>query len=406
MQNAHDDRVGFRFPVLQQQRRQRGRHGEGGEQPAGDGVGIGFGHRAEDMSLDPAHGEQRDEAGDDDGGGEEDALVHLGRRVRDHREFAAEFRGAAGAVHGGGAAEPFRWRLRQSAEDIFHHDNGRIHDQAEIDRTDRKQIGGFTTQQHQPDREGEREGNGGGHDDGAAEIPQEDPLQQENERDSLQHVVQDGVRGQVDQVGAIVDPFQPHAGRQDPGLVDLVHQRFHPLNGRQAFRAAAHQDDALHDVVFIVLTGDAQTRQMIDADLRDIAHINRGAVVGGQQGITDLIHRMDQPQPSHHRRLGAEIHRLAADIDVGVVQRGEHRRDRQAVMFQLALIDRDLIGLGLSAPAIDVDDAGHRLEAAFQHPILDRLEIGDRVAGRPHDAVAQDFPDRTFRGDLRHDVIG
>ena len=47
-----------------------------------------------------------------------------------------------------------------------------------------------------------------------------------------------------------------------------------------------------------------------------------------------------RPTPRTTAACGAEVHRLAADIDVGVVQRGDHLRDRQAVMDQLVLVDR------------------------------------------------------------------
>ncbi len=71
-QLAHDEGVGLFQVVGQQHGRQGRRHREGGQQAAGDGVGIGARHRPEDVALDPGHGEQRHEAGDDDRGGEED----------------------------------------------------------------------------------------------------------------------------------------------------------------------------------------------------------------------------------------------------------------------------------------------------------------------------------------------
>ena len=79
----------------QQQRAQRRGHGEGGQQPTGDGVGVGFRHRPEDVTFDAAEGEQRHEGGDDDGCSEEDALAHLDGGIGDHRELAAQFRGVA-----------------------------------------------------------------------------------------------------------------------------------------------------------------------------------------------------------------------------------------------------------------------------------------------------------------------
>jgi hypothetical protein len=41
----------------------------------------------------------------------------------------------------------------EMAEDIFHHDHGGIHHQAEIDRADRQKVGGFAAQRHHDDGE-------------------------------------------------------------------------------------------------------------------------------------------------------------------------------------------------------------------------------------------------------------
>ena len=57
-------------------------------------------------------------------------------------------------------------------------------------------------------------------DDGAAQIAEEHPLQEEDQHDADDHVVQDGARGDVDQVLAVVDALDAHAGRQDTGRVD------------------------------------------------------------------------------------------------------------------------------------------------------------------------------------------
>ena len=50
--------------------------------------------------------------------------------------------------------------LRQPAEDRFHHDDGGIDDQAEIDRADRQQVGRFAAQHQDADGKEQRERNG------------------------------------------------------------------------------------------------------------------------------------------------------------------------------------------------------------------------------------------------------
>ena len=143
---------------------------------------------------------------------------------------------------------------------------------------------------------------------------------------------------------------------------------------------------------------------MADAHPCHIADHHRRAAIGAEDRVADVIHRVDQADAAHHRRLRPDIHRLAAHIDVGVVQRRQNLRHGQAEMRELALVDRHFVGFRL-APAIHVDHARHRAETALQHPVLDGLEIGDRVVRRPDDPVTQDLADRAFGRYLRRDPV-
>ncbi|MCY1171704.1 hypothetical protein D9M73_118250 [compost metagenome] len=76
--------------IGQQHRRQHRRDREGRDQAAGNGIGIGLCHRPEDMALDARQREQRQEARDDDRGGEEDTPTHLMARPQHRGEAAGE----------------------------------------------------------------------------------------------------------------------------------------------------------------------------------------------------------------------------------------------------------------------------------------------------------------------------
>ena len=88
-----------------------------------------------------------------------------------------------------------------------------------------------------------------GDDHGAAQIAEEHPLQEKDEHDARDHVVQHGAGRDVDQVAAVVDALNADARRQNAAVIDLVHFGLDPLDRRHAFGAAAHQHDALDDVV-------------------------------------------------------------------------------------------------------------------------------------------------------------
>ena len=100
-------------------------------------------------------------------------------------------------------------------EDVLDHKHGRIDDQAEIDRTHRKQICRLAAQHQHRDREEQRERDRRRDNQRAAKIAEKQPLHEEDQHDAEQHVVQHRARRNVDQVAAIVDALDPHARRQN-----------------------------------------------------------------------------------------------------------------------------------------------------------------------------------------------
>ncbi len=398
MQRAHHQRLGLLHVLGQYQRAQRRRDGERRDQAAGQRIRIGLRHRAEDVAFDAAQREQRDEARDDDAGGKEYRAVDVGRGVEDREPLA---------VQAGRRKRPDRFLGRfvavpaQPAEDALDHDDGGIDDQAEVDRSHRKQIGGLAAYDQDADGHEQRERDGHADDHGAAKVAEKRPLQEEDQPDADDHVVKHGRRRDVDQVLAVVDALDPHAGGQEIARVDPLDLGLHALNGRHALLAAAHQHDALDDIVVVVLAGDAEPRLVGDLDIGDVADDDRHAAGLRQHGVADFVERADQADAANHGDLGPDVDGAAADIDVAVVQRLQHLRQRDAVGDQLVDVDLELVGLGLAAPAGDVDDARHGAEAALQDPVLQGLEIEHAEVRRAGELVAVDFTDRADRGNLR-----
>ena len=231
-------------------------------------------------------------------------------------------------------------------------------------------------------------------------------MYEEDQQHAHDHVVQDGVGRNVDQCAAVVDPLDPDAWRQHAHAVDLVHLGQDAGQGGQRLRAAPHQDDALDDVVVVVLAGDAEPRLIAYRHRRHVGHQYRGAVARRQQRVADIVHRPDLADAAHDGRLRPDVDGVGTDIDIAVVQPVEHLLQGESVGQQAIEIDIDVVGLGLATPAGHVDHAGHRLQAALQDPILDRLEIGHRVARRSDHPVTIDFADRAGRRQCRLGAVG
>ena len=135
--------------------------------------------------------------------------------------------------------------------------------------------------------------------------------------------------------------------------------------------------------------------------VRDVLDQHRIAAGLRHHGVVEVVDRADQADAAHHGGLRADIDGVAADIDVGIADGLQHLRQRQPVGDQLVEIDLQLVGLGLAAPAGDVDHAGHGAEAALQHPVLQRLEVEHAVVRRALQPVAKDFADRAERRNAR-----
>ncbi len=77
--------------------------------------------------------------------------------------------------------------MREMAEDVFHHDHGAVDDDAEVDRADRQQVGGFAPQHRDHDREQQRHRNGGGDDQIAQRrLPRNSHWMKKDQRDAEQ----------------------------------------------------------------------------------------------------------------------------------------------------------------------------------------------------------------------------
>ena len=89
------------------------------------------------------------------------------------------------------------------ADDVFDHDHGTVDDHAEVQRAERKQVGGNVAQVEADGREEQREGDGESNDDCTTHVAEEEEKDDYDENDSFGQVVQHGMRGQMHQVAAI-----------------------------------------------------------------------------------------------------------------------------------------------------------------------------------------------------------
>ena len=87
---------------------------------------------------------------------------------------------------------------RQFTVNVFHHDDGAVDDDAEIDGSDRKQIGGHVVGMQDDEGKQKRQRNGQRDDDCGADADQEKDQHNQDQHHAAQQVVFDRIRGEID----------------------------------------------------------------------------------------------------------------------------------------------------------------------------------------------------------------
>src|SRR5581483_11423817 len=239
------DQEGLDFGELvrQQNRGHDRRHREGRDHGAEQRIGVGARHRPEDLALDALHGEQRQDRRDRDDHREEDGAVDLDRGGEHAVQLVAQ---------PAFAAELVARVMGQMAEDVLHHDDGAVDDDAEVDGADRQEIGGVAAQHRDNDGEKQRHRNGRGNDQRTAQVAEEYPLDEEDEHDAEQHVVQHRVHGHGDEIAAVVERVDLDARRQAAVAVDALDRLAHPRHHVHGALELLHQHDAEQDLALVV----------------------------------------------------------------------------------------------------------------------------------------------------------
>ncbi len=277
-------------------------------------------------------------------------------------------------------------------EDVLHHDDGGVDDDAEVDGAERDQVGGGMAADQAGEGAEQCERDVDGRHDRRAQVTEEEEEHDRDQRHPHEQVLEHRVRRELHQFAAVVVRDDVHAGRQDVVSADVVDAPVDAAEGRRRLAAVAHQHDALHDVGVVVVPDDPQAWRGANRDIGDVANPDGDAVGLVDDYVLDVVHVADEPDAAHRVRLLADLDALSADVLVAGLQRADHLRQRRTLTAQAVGVDVDVVLLGLSAEACDVDDARHLLELPLEDPVLDRLQLASRIA-LADDVVAEQLPD-------------
>ena len=186
------------FPraLAEQEAGQHRRHDHGEDQRAQQRERHRPRHGLEQPAFHALQGEDRQIGGDDDGDGVEDRPLDL-------------VRGLANPLMR--SVVPLSSRGAQMADDVLDHHHRAVHHHAEIQRAQRKQIGGNLLQVEANRGEQERKRNRQRDDERAAHVAEKQEENDDHQDDALGQVVQDRVGGEVHQVAAVDEGNDLHA---------------------------------------------------------------------------------------------------------------------------------------------------------------------------------------------------
>ena len=268
-----------------------------------------------------------------------------------------------------------------------------VDDDAEIDRSDRKQVGGFSPQHRDDDGQQQCYRDGRRYDYRAAQIAEEKPLDQEDQRDAEEHIMQHRTHRDGDEVAAVIERFDLHAARQAAVAVNLLDRRAHAGHDIHGPFELLHQDDAEDDVGLVVTSGDAEPRRVSDLHLGHVREQHRHARLLRHHDVANILKRPHDAEAAYVDRLLADRDGTTAHIGVAVRDRGHDLRQRQAVGHHLVEVDLGLEFLGFAAEHGDVGHAGHDPQLALDHPVLQRLQLDQIHVGRTFELISEDFAD-------------
>ena len=126
------------------------------------------------------------------------------------------------------------------------------------------------------------------------------------------------MRGQLDQIRPVIERFDVHAWWQDALSPDLFDPTMNALDGGQRIAPIAHEHDAFHDVRLPVPAYQTQAWGCTHRHLGHVTYANRYAFLLSHGDLLDVVHRPDEPDAPHIKRLLAQGQALAAHVLVSV----------------------------------------------------------------------------------------
>ena len=259
------------------QRSKYGSEDEREDERASQRESIGDGHGREDLSGNALHGKEWNESDEDDECRKKDGSSRVGDAGQNDVEnlFALD-------------------AARDLTIDALQNHDGCVDENTEIDGANRNQIRGLIRKHHQAKREENCERDGDGRDEGDAPVTQHAQQYQRDQGEPQENDMAHGCGGDVNEIGAVVDGTDVHAGRQQIPMVQVVDLLVKGGKRGEGFCALLQQHDCLHNIGVVVVAEVAapdlaEARLMTFLDVRHVAQQDRNSIPFGHDDIAHVI---------------------------------------------------------------------------------------------------------------------
>ena len=288
---------------------------------------------------------------------------------------------------------------------VLHQHHRAVHQDAEVDRPHRDQVGRQLERVQADESAQQRERNHRRDDQRARDAAEEQPRHRDHQQEAVQQVRVHGAQRVADEQRAVVERLDAHAARQDP-VVQLGHLGVHAGEHARGILGAAHQHESLDGFLLLVPADGAAPRRIGLHDLADVPDRHRRPLARLQNRAADVFDRPDVADAAHPQFLVAVPHEAAADVDVRLRQGVGDVAERQTVGAHAVGISADLHFLQVAAEIHHVGDAGHLLQHARDGPLQLAAQLV-KIVPVARDAELVHLPERRRLGrERRRHALG
>src|SRR5580704_16826208 len=208
-------------------------------------------------------------------------------------------------------------------ENNFEQDDGPIHDDAEVDGSERKQIRRDVRQMHHRERKEECERNGKSHNESPSYVSKKQYENDHHECDPFQQRPAHAFQGGVDELGPIQIGNDFNVFRKNPGI-QLFHLFVDVDQYPRGIGAAQHVDNRGNRVTIFVKTQNTLPRDCSLYYLGDIANKDGGTFLLRDDDISHVLHARYGAESTDDKCLVSPVHLFSTRVGVIGGDRGDH----------------------------------------------------------------------------------